>query len=162
MYCRDQKDQEERKPRGVSNVGPENGAKVTLRSNGKLLDAMVIASHGELFILMFACFKGYNRVLVFFVTWVYLVVSFVDNENQLNQEERSFVEDPVNAHLFAEEDAIVDKRQQPQNTARAQKGQTNDNQDKVSWHSNNTRIMCFDCPYFAFSELCCEQINTII
>ena len=41
-----------------SDVGPESGAKVTLRSNGKLLDAMVIASHGELLILMFACVEG--------------------------------------------------------------------------------------------------------
>ena len=41
-----------------SDVGPESSAKVTLRSNGKFLDAMVIASHGEFFILMFACVKG--------------------------------------------------------------------------------------------------------
>ena len=41
-----------------SDVGPESGAKVTLRSNGKFLDAMVIVSHGEFFILMFACVKG--------------------------------------------------------------------------------------------------------
>ena len=41
-----------------SDAGPESGAKVTLRTNGKLLDAMVIASHGELFFLMFVCFKG--------------------------------------------------------------------------------------------------------
>ena len=85
-----------------------------------------------------------------------------DNENQLNQEERSFVEDPVNAHLFAEEDAIIDKREQPRNTGPSTKRtRTNDNQDEVSWHSNNTRIKCFDCPYFAFSELCYEPITTV-
>ena len=31
-----------------SNTGPESGAKVILRANGKLLDAMVIATHGKL------------------------------------------------------------------------------------------------------------------
>jgi len=31
-----------------SDARPESGAKVTLRTNGKLLDAMVIASHGKL------------------------------------------------------------------------------------------------------------------
>lgn len=31
-----------------SNARPESGAKVTLRANGKLLDAMEITSHGKL------------------------------------------------------------------------------------------------------------------
>ena len=145
-----------------SNAGPESVAKVTLRTNGKLLDTIVIALRGELFILMFACFNEVNWVLVFVVTWVYLAVFLADNENQLNQEERSFVEDPVNAHLFAEEDGIMDKGEKPWNTGPSTKRtQTNENQDEVSRHSNNTRIMCFNCPYFAFSELCYEQINTV-
>ena len=79
-----------------------------------------------------------------------MVVFFADSENQLNQEERSFVDDPVNAHLFAEEDAIMDKREEPRNTGLSTKRtRTDDNQDEVSWHSNNTMIICFDCPYFA-------------
>ena len=31
-----------------SNTGPESGAKVILKANGKLLDTMVIALHGKL------------------------------------------------------------------------------------------------------------------
>ena len=92
-----------------------------------------------------------------------MVVFFADNENQLNQEERSFVEDLANAHLFAEEDTIMEKRQQPRNTGpSAKRTRTNDNQDEVSRHSNNTRTMCFDSPYFSFSELRYEQINTVL
>ena len=92
-----------------------------------------------------------------------MVVFFVDDENQLNHEERSFVEDPVNAHLFAEEGAIMDKRQQPRNTGpSAKRTRTNANQDEVSQHFNNTRIMCSNCPYFrTFSELY-EQISTVL
>ena len=92
-----------------------------------------------------------------------MVVFFADNENQLNQEERSFVEDPANAHLFAEEGAIMDKRQQPRNTGpSAKRTRTNANQDEVNRPFNNTRIMCFNCPYFrAFSELY-EQISTVL
>ena len=69
-----------------------------------------------------------------------MVVFFADSENQLNQEER----------YFAEEDAIMDKREEPRNTGPSTKRtRTDDNQDEVSWHSNNTMIICFDCPYFA-------------
>ncbi|XP_044171425.1 uncharacterized protein LOC114972737 [Acropora millepora] len=88
-----------------SNTGPESGAKVILKANGKLLDTMVIALH--------------------------------DDENQLNQEERSFVEDPVNAHLFAEEDTIMDKREQPRNAdLTAKRTRTTDNQDEVQMLQN--------------------------
>ena len=52
-----------------SDIRPESGAKVTLKTSGKLLDAMVIASHGKLtppVLLIFACFK-FNLVLAFFI-----------------------------------------------------------------------------------------------
>ncbi|KAJ7371610.1 hypothetical protein OS493_024286 [Desmophyllum pertusum] len=81
-----------------SNVGPESGAKVTLRSRSEFLEAMVIASD--------------------------------DNEEQLNRKERSFVEDPVNAHLFAEEETRTRKRQQPPNPGQsAKRARTQDNQN---------------------------------
>ena len=74
---------------------------------------------------MFACFEVKLSSRLLYITWAYLFVFFADNENQLNQEERSFVEDPVNAHLFAEEDTIMDKRQQPRNVDLTAKKGTN-------------------------------------
>lgn len=63
----------------------------------------------------------------------FILKFFSENEEKLNQEERSFVEDPVNAHLFAAEDTIMDKREQPRNAdLTAKRARTTDNQDEVS------------------------------
>lgn len=51
---------------------------------------------------MFACFKVSLSSHLLHKTWASMCVFFADNEDQLNQEERSFLEDPVNVHLFAE------------------------------------------------------------
>lgn len=91
-----------------------------------------------------------------------MCVFFADNENQLKQEERSFVEDPVNAHLFAEEDVIMDKRQQPRNTGPTAKRArtTTDNQDEVSYLSNNTRIIT--SILLSLNYVSYEQITTLL
>lgn len=63
---------------------------------------------------------------------------FADNEEQLNRKERSCVEDPVNAHLFAEEETRTRKRQQPPNpgqSAKRARTQDNQNDNEVSWPS---------------------------
>ena len=81
---------------------------------------------------MFACFEVKLSSCLLYITWVYWFVFFADDENQLNQEERSFVEDPANAHLYAEEDTIMDKREQPRNAdLTAKRTRTTDNQDEV-------------------------------
>ena len=122
-----------------SNTGSERGAKVILRANGKLLDAMVIAAHGKILFVCCLLVLKLNCSRLLYITWAYLFFFFAEDENQLNQEERSLVEDPVNAHLFAEEDNIMDKRQQPRNAdLTAKRARTTDNQDEVK-----LSIVCF-------------------
>lgn len=72
---------------------------VTLKHNGRVLEAMVIASDGKFLYdsflaVSFSChwLKTTNRSSLFgFVS---------DDEENLNSQEKLFVEDPKNAHLF--------------------------------------------------------------
>ena len=93
-------------------VGPKRGAEVAVRCTGKLLDAMVIALDGKLIILsILGCFEvNWVPDFVFYVRQGLTSLISLENEEKLNQEDRSFVEDPANSHLFDQQEMGEDDR----------------------------------------------------